>query len=55
MIVFLIILFVLILVLAVSLWEYKKERDKTMRIIASIPFLALIISIFTNNNDNAKS
>ena len=55
MIVFFLILFIVVLVLAVSLWEYKKERDKTMRIIASIPFLALIISIFTNNNDNAES
>jgi len=50
MIVFIIILFIVIVVLAVSLLEYKKEKDKTMRIIASIPFLALIISLFKKDD-----
>jgi CHASE3 domain sensor protein len=50
MIIFLIILFILVVILAVSLWEYKKEKDRTMRIIASIPFLALIISLFKKDD-----
>jgi len=50
MIVFIIILFLLVVILAVSIWEYKKEKDKTMRIIASIPFLALIISLFKKDD-----
>jgi len=50
MIVFFLILFIVVLILAVSIWEYKKEKDKTMRIIASIPFLALIISLFKKDD-----
>jgi len=50
MIVFIIILFLLVVILAISIWEYKKEKDKTMRIIASIPFLALIISLFKKDD-----
>lgn len=46
----LLILFVLVVVLAVSLWEYNKEKKRTMEIINSIPFLALIISFFKHDD-----
>jgi uncharacterized membrane protein len=49
-VVFILILFIAVVVLAVSLWQYKKERDRTMRIIASIPFMALILSLFRKDD-----
>lgn len=49
-VIILMILFIAVVILAVSLWQYKKEKDRTMRIIASIPFMALILSLFRKDD-----
>jgi formate hydrogenlyase subunit 3/multisubunit Na+/H+ antiporter MnhD subunit len=48
----LILIVFLIGVLIYSFRTYEKERRRTLEIIASLPIFAVIISFFTNNNDN---
>jgi len=48
-----ILIFIFALIMLVrSVIDYRKEVSNTRKIIESIPFLAIIISLFTNNDNN---